>query len=124
MALLVEILPRRFAGRQWTMRNTKADLYANLTWHDAAPYPTEAEIRAYSAEVDAEIAAENLATTQQDAFLQQRDAILMAVEVLALSINDIQDKLKPAALDSPLAQAGINKIDQLIAKLATIRPQT
>lgn len=80
MATIAQILPRKWPGETWTIDN---DTYAKLQWFSkTTPKPTEAEIRAFSAEVDAAIAAENAKITAQDKFLRDNpDAVLKLAEL-------------------------------------------
>lgn len=95
MATIVQILPRRWPGMWWTING---DDYASLVWFDShnAPTlkPTEAEIRAWSSSVDAEIALEELAERQQNALNNDsRDAILTAFERIIKGEAEIKRKI-------------------------------
>lgn len=114
MATISQILSHKWAGAQWSM---EGDAYAGLVWQDASPKPTEAEIMAFSVEVDgilAQIAAEE---RWRDA-LENADGVLMAFEILSAAVADLQAK---ARVTTALTQANINKINGLVTKLAQIR---
>ena len=95
MATIVQILPRRWPGMWWTI---DGDDYATLVWFDShnspTAKPTEAEIRAWSASVDAEIALEERAQRQQDALNGDSvDAILTALERIIKGEAEIKRKI-------------------------------
>lgn len=122
MATLVQILGYKFRGSQWTMHNTEADSYANLTWTDPTPKPTEAELRAFSAEVDGLFAADERLRRQRKAFESADiDAILRALEILAMSNKQIINKLRPQALNDPITTVAL---DALLARIQAIRDIT
>lgn len=112
MATLSEILPRKWPGAEWTLTE---DNYTTLVWISASPKPTEAEIRAFSAEVDALVAAERTAERHRS-LLDRADAVLLAFEVLAAAIDDLQTRL---VVTGQVA----NRIDTLRTRLADIRAQ-
>lgn len=103
MANIPEILSRKWRGAAWRMDAVELDSYATLFWLDAQPKPTEAEIRAFSAEVDAEILSERRQATAQKAILYDKDgALLKAIETLCNAVFEIGGKIKTSALDAPL----------------------
>lgn len=114
MATISEILARKWPGQEWSLAG---DDYATLVWGGPAPKPTEAEIRAFSAEVDALIAAEAKAERKLNAIVTS-DSLLQALEILADAVADLQAK---ARVTSALAASSVNKITSLAAKLAQIR---
>lgn len=89
MATLAQILTRRWPGQSWTLT---ADNYATLEWEagNSRPKPSESELRALSAEVDAEIANINFRSDQQSQLLDDPDMILRGFELLARQINKIR----------------------------------
>lgn len=124
MATIAQILPRRWPGAIWSIQG---DDYSTLAWNVASPQvkPTEAEVRAESASVDTEIAAEQRLERQQDALQSDsRDAYLKAIERLTFAVNDIQDKLKANALSAPLDATATAQIDALQTRLQQIRALT
>ena len=95
MATIKQILVRRWPGMWWTL---DGDDYATLVWFDShnSPTlkPTEAEIRAWSESVDAEIALEERAQRQQDALNGDSvDAILTALERIIKGEAEIKRKI-------------------------------
>lgn len=116
MAAISQILGYKWPGAQWWM---EGDAYAGLTWLDASPKPTEAEISAFSTEVDGLIDADQKAERQRG-LLDKADAILQSLEVLGDAVADIQAK---ARVTSPLTTSNLNKIITLVDKLAQIRSQ-
>ena len=78
MATISEILPIKWPGQGWTITE---DDYATLEWFGDAPKPTEAAIRAFSAEVDAILAQKNLLVAAEERLLQAGPAqFLMFVQ--------------------------------------------
>lgn len=119
MATLVQILAYKFSGSQWTMHNSEADLYSNLIWHDATTPPTEAELRAFSTEVDGLLAADDRLRRQRKAFESgEIDAILRALEILAMSQRQIINKLRPQALTDAITTVAL---DALLTRIQAIR---
>lgn len=119
MATLAQILAYKFPTRQWTMNNSEADAYANLVWHDAATPPTENEIRAFSDEVDGLIANDSRLVRQRKAFESgELDAILRAIEILAMSQKQVVNKLRPQALTDAITTTAL---DALLTRIQQIR---
>lgn len=119
MATLVQILAYKFPTAEWRMENTPADSYANLTWISATPMPTEAELRAFSAEVDTLVAADERLRRQRKAFeANEIDAILRALEILALSQKQVITKLRPQSLTEAITTTAL---DALITRINQIR---
>ncbi|MBI1181082.1 MAG: hypothetical protein GC201_11025 [Alphaproteobacteria bacterium] len=62
MAGIGDILARKWPGAEWLVRG---DEYASLVWRSDGTAPTEAAIRAYSDEVDVQIAREAMIVIQR-----------------------------------------------------------
>ncbi len=78
MATISDILGIKWPDPGWTI---DGDDYAALKWYRGDPKPTEAEIRAYSAEVDAILAQKNLLVAAEERLLQAGPAqFLMFVQ--------------------------------------------
>jgi hypothetical protein len=110
MASLSEILPRRWPGAEWSL---SADDYATLNWLSATPKPGEAEIRAFSAEVDAEIQAE-ADLERKRTLLDRADSLLQALEILSDAVADLQTR---AGVTGPVR----TRVNALASKLSQIR---
>ena len=121
MANLSEILSRRFPGNQWRL---DADDYTTLDWRGPDPKPLEVDIRSFSAAVDTELAAEARSRRQERALmnaLERQGELIHVIGALALALNDLQDKIRPQSLTSPLAAAALTQIDDLVAKVNAAR---
>jgi hypothetical protein len=112
MATLSQILEKKWPGSEQSL-TLGADLYAGLVWLSATAKPTEQEIRAFSVEVDAILAAEAAAIHRQKE-LSKLDAVFQAFEVLAAAVDDLQTR---AAVTGQVA----TRVDTLRARLAEIR---
>ncbi|MEW5709842.1 MAG: hypothetical protein AB1830_13205 [Pseudomonadota bacterium] len=112
MATIAEILSRRWPGAQWVITG---DDYATLQWlpGNAVAKPSEAEIRSHSAAVDAEMEVGRRARARVEAVMQDADRLFLALEILALAVDELQ-KLQPLATRTA-------PVDALVAKLAEIR---
>lgn len=110
MATIAQILPRKFAGREWSMRE---DDYSTLVFHDAGPILTEAQIRSFSAEVDAEIAVDERKVRQLK-FLIQSDpqVLLIMIDVLTDFCEQLNTNLRAVALTGALNPARLNELRQ------------
>ena len=113
MATISQILPRYWPAAEWRI---DGDDYATLKWGtelDDPPVadpskPAEADIRQYSAAVDAAMAADADVDAQEAAFrAQYRDAFLRAMDAIGDGlaeikgkVDDLESSLKPAALNS------------------------
>lgn len=62
---IAEILTRKFPGAQWALNG---NTYDGLEWLDDSTKPTEAELQALSAEVEYEIAVEDVEKKRQAQF--------------------------------------------------------
>jgi hypothetical protein len=119
MAKLIEIIVRRFPGNAVTFDDddTGGDNYSKMIWHEGNPdpQPTEAAIRAFSAEVDADVAAEEADRDRDRRFAAdigpgtQRKIIL----ALALTLDRTIEAL-PANIQSNINR---NPLDLLLAAL-------
>ena len=119
MAAYIEVLRRRFPGRQFTIY---ANDPRNLVAEDGGPLPSKAELDALMAEVDAEIEVEERAARQQDRFLAaNQDALLLALEIVADALADVRGKLRPAALTGPLDDTAGNRLQVLRNRLNDAR---
>ncbi len=119
MATLEQILSRKYT-RQWISRNP--DVYSGIQWLDSPPFPTEVEIRAFSATVDTEIATDALRTRQVDGlYIERVDRLLLGLEILCNAVRDIQNKLLITALSSALGNAHINNIQAMKGKIDDAR---
>jgi hypothetical protein len=123
MALIRDILRLKWPGRAWSIR---ADDYQTLVWsqENADAKPDEATIRAFSDEVDGLLAEEQAQARRGDALYDRRDALIDALWILADAVDDIQAKLRAAALNAPLDTNADNRIDLLRTRLAQIRAMT
>lgn len=129
MARLDQILGTKYVGLRWRMRNTMADLYSNLTFYEDAEGeiettgPPEAEIRAFSDEVDALLVEEEANQLAERKFKQlSADANLKAIETLTRAVRDIYLAL-PANVRANVPQATIDRLIELRDRLLTIRQQ-
>ncbi len=119
MATLEQILSRKFT-RQWISRTP--NVYAGIEWLDSPPFPTETEIRAFSATVDTEIATDALRSRQVDGLYVERvDRLLLGLEILCNAVRDIQNKLLVTALSSALGTAHVNNIQAMKGKIDDAR---
>jgi hypothetical protein len=119
MAAYIDLLARRYPGRQFTM-------YANdprtLVAVDGGPVPTKEELDAQMAEVDAEIDAEQRQARQQERFLAaNQDALLLALEIVVDALADVRGKLRLAALTSALDDTASNRLQILRNRLNDAR---
>tara|TARA_R110000868_G_scaffold173199_3_gene409298 strand:+ start:224 stop:574 length:351 start_codon:yes stop_codon:yes gene_type:complete len=114
MATISEILTHKWPGSQW---NLEGGTYAGLVWMGATAKPLEAEIMAFSVEVDG-ILVQIAAQERWRDLLANADGVLQAFEILSDAIADLQAK---ARVTSALTQSNINKISGLVTKLAQIR---
>jgi hypothetical protein len=118
MATIPEILSRKWPGMTWSIQG---DDYATLAWRNAQPKPAEADIRALSSVVDAEIAAETAAKAQQDKFIAVPDALLQAMENVVLLCDFLRNNLQPAALKSVPPPATLAAWDAFVQRVKTAR---
>lgn len=119
MATLIQILSYKFAGTQWRMDNSTGDDYPSLTWLDPTPKPTEAAIRAFSAEVDTLLAADARTQRQVDAFDRDAlDVLLRVLEIIVAFEKQLANKIRPQSLTVALDTTAL---DALITKLQAIR---
>lgn len=110
MATLADILGYKWSGNQWAFGSATNDDYADLQWGGPDPKPTEAEIRAFSAEIDARMVSDRALQRQQGWLeAQNADYLLIAFETLIEAevelkrvIDDLQAKIKATALSAPL----------------------
>ena len=94
MATISEILPIKWPGQGWTITE---DDYATLEWFGDAPKPTEAAIRAFSAEVDAILAQKNLLVAAEERLLQAGPAqFLIFVQTSVAGFTAIYNNLDAA----------------------------
>ena len=92
MASLFTTLSYKWSGSGDTWRlPLNSDDYALLQWEGPNPKPTEAEIRAFSAEVDAVIAQRQLYRRFMNA-IQDTDNLLQALEFLTAAVQDLQSR--------------------------------
>jgi hypothetical protein len=119
MAAYIEVLHRRFPGRQFTIY---ANDPRNLVAEDGGPLPSKAELDALMPEVDAEIDAEQRQARQQERFLNaNQDALLLALEVVVEALADVRGKLRPAALTDVLDGPAGNRLQLLRNRLNDAR---
>ena len=89
MATLIEILSVKWPGIGAT---TTGDDYATLRWEGEGPPPSEAEIRAFSGEVDAILAARAAKTAAETALMQVDPApFLLLVQMSVASFTAIYE---------------------------------
>jgi hypothetical protein len=85
---LLTVLFRRYAGKAWCYNG---DGYAGLAWTDEEPKPTEQELLAQFADVEAEIVAEKQAqaevAAQKDAAKQSARTKLAALGLSEAEVN-------------------------------------
>lgn len=62
---ITQILTRKYPGTQWTLTG---DEYAGLEWLDESPKPTKAELEAVAADVEYEVAYEEVEAKRQAAY--------------------------------------------------------
>lgn len=88
MATIPEILARKWKGREWTITG---DDYSTLQWAGENK-PSEAEIRAFSDEVDTRILREKMVVTPRQFRLALRQAGLLATAnaLAAQADEDVQ----------------------------------
>jgi hypothetical protein len=114
MAAYIDLLARRFPTRQFT-------IYGNdprtLVAVDGGPVPTKEELDALMSEVDAEIESEQRQARQQERFLGNHDALLLALEVVVEALVDVRGKLRPASLTSVLEETAGNRLQVLRNRL-------
>lgn len=84
MADLPTILSRKFPGREW---KAEGDDYQKLVFLDGGLVPTEAEIRAFSSEVDSELAVEQSNRVKEKRFLKDQ-GLYKVIEVLIDQIDN------------------------------------
>ena len=121
MATIVQILPRRWPGRTWSIQG---DDYATLTWDIINPEakPAEVDIRDQSDSVDAEIVIEVRKAKQQDQLSSDNiDAILLGFEIMVDAIFEIGSKLKPASLTSPLDATVVARMQAMRTRIQELR---
>jgi hypothetical protein len=123
MAFIRDILPRKWIGAIWSIRG---DDYNTLVWsaENTVTKPTEEEIRAFSSEVDGIIEEENRQSRRGHALYDRQDALVDILWALSDAIDDIQGKLRAAALSSALDSNAENRIDTIRTRLAQIRAMT
>ena len=94
MATISDILGIKWPDPGWTI---DGDDYAALKWYRGDPKPTEAEIRAYSAEVDAILAQKNLLVAAEERLLQAGPAqFLIFVQTSVAGFTAIYNNLDAA----------------------------
>ena len=124
MATIGEILQKRWYPALYGMSGGD-DNYETLVWYpeNTVPKPTEAEIRALSDEVDAELALDAMRAAQQDIFnLHDRpDRLLTAVQALLAAVEDLRAK---AQATEPLATEETLGLDELQDAITYARAQT
>jgi hypothetical protein len=118
MAAYLDVLRRRYPGRYFTIW---ANDPRNLVATDGGPVPTKEELDALMPAVDAEIEAEERLARQQDRFLGNQDALLLALEVVVEALADVRGKLRPAALTSALEETAGNRLQVLRNRLDDAR---
>ena len=97
MAAYIEVLRRRYSGRQFTIW---ANDPRNLVAEDGGPLPTKEELDALMPAVDAEIEAELQTTRQQERFLNANpDVLLLAFEIVAEALADLRAKVRAGGAD-------------------------
>ena len=89
MATIAQILPRFWAGAEWSI---DGDNYGTLAWAagNSLTKPTESEIRAHSAEVDVLISGEQQRYRQQAAMNDTPDYMLRVIETLIDGMIEIR----------------------------------
>jgi hypothetical protein len=119
MAVYIEVLRRRYPGRQFTIY---ANDPRNLVAEDGGPLPTKEELDALIPEVDAEIDAEQRQARQQERFLAaNQDALLLALEIVVEALADVRGKLRPAALTGALDAQAESRLNILRNRLNDAR---
>lgn len=127
MATLADILTVKYPGTgdgriAWRMDG--ADDYAKLTWLGTDPKPSEATLRAFAAEVDADIAAKRAAEAALLRFVVANpDAVLRGFEIVSNCIAAIYNVLS-ASQKTAIGAAPGNPVAQfqaLQAHLAAMR---
>lgn len=89
MATISEILPIKWPGPGWTIDE---DDYATLRWDREDPKPSEAEIRAFSAEVDGILAVRAAKTAAEAALMQVDPApFLLLVQMSVASFTALYE---------------------------------
>lgn len=132
MASLAQILGYKWYGNSWAFGFGEADSYADLQWGGPGPKPTEAEIRAFSAEVDARILSDRAIEFQQgwlevenaDYLLLGFETIIEALGELKRVADDMKAKILPIALSAPLTTfdaAILQRVQNMRQKLITAR---
>jgi hypothetical protein len=118
MATLVDILERKYPGVSFQF--TDPDDYEGLLWKagNAIAKPPEAEIRAFSAEVDAAMAQALREERQEQALYDTRDAVVKALKILADAVADLQGRVAGATTQNK------NRVAALQAKIAQIQSIT
>lgn len=115
MAGISEILSKKWRGAQWSLRG---DDYSTLTWESVnkLPKPTEAEIRAFSTEVDAILIDESDRSYQQRVFIEL-DGFLTCMETLMKALDEVQGKIGEQNLNPQNVEA----VDNIRKKISDVR---
>lgn len=127
MATLAEILTVKYPGSgdgriAWKLDG--ADGYAKLTWLGTDPKPSEATLRALSAEVDAEMAAKRAAEAALLRFVVANpDAVLRGFEIVSNCIAAIYNVLSATQKTTIQNMAGnpVGQFQALQTHLAAMR---
>lgn len=108
MANIAQILQYKWPGAEWSIED---DDYETLVWLSSnIPKPTESEIRQYNNDVVQLINEERKAERQRDKFASRPDSLIMAVDVLADNLKQINDSLKPSAVSQPINSTRLNAL--------------
>lgn len=119
-----DILAWGWAGQGFTGRNTnlpiadEADWQSRVEWSagNTLPKPTLAEVEARRAEAEAAKALEDQQAKWRDELTNREDKLLLALEVLAAAVDDLQAKARTTA-----ALGHTGAVDTLVTRLAQIR---
>lgn len=73
---IAQILSIKYPGTMW---NLVGDTYEGLEWLDESPKPTEKQLKAYSDDVDYELACDSVKTARHNAYIAPdgSDALFM-----------------------------------------------
>lgn len=123
MATIAEILQRFWAGAEWTIEE---DDYETLNWlpENGPTKPTEAEIRAHSAEVDALLADEGQRQRQQRALNDAPDYLLKTIETLIegmVEIRRVVNDIRSTAVTAAHTGSYTAWDTAIVAKIAALR---
>lgn len=120
MATLADILQQKWPGAHWKI---DGDDFRTLAWYSKdVPKPTEADIRAFAAEVDAAVADKVARETAERKFLADNpDAVLKLAEVTFKGFEAVYRVLSGAQRTALQADTDFQALVAARARLAQIR---